>query len=203
MRCTSEQIDALKEMISIGVGKGANVLGTMLDSHIRLGVPSLKLLSPDEFGEEIKEYGDESLSSVNLPFRGNFSGIAELIFPSESASRFIAVFTREEGEDTDIDSIRAGTLSEVGNIVLNAVMGTISNLLGSKLTYSIPSYSEGSFDTLLPLHTMMPDATVLLARTHFDVGNLEIEGNIILFFEVGSFDKLLSAIDTKTEEIKL
>ena len=195
MKCTDSQLDILKEMIGIGIGNGASVLNTMLDSHVHLEVPSLKILSPKEFRVEMEKCGTERLSSVNLPFKGIFSGVSELVFPYESASRFIAAFTHEETDDTDINSIRAGTLSEIGNIVLNAVTGSVSNILGLKLTYSIPNYAEGDFNTLLPFHTTMPDTNVLLAHTHFEIGDLAIKGNIILFFEVGSFDKLLEIID--------
>ncbi len=52
MTCTAEQIDILKEMINLGVGKGADVLNTILHSHVRLQIPSLKVLSPDEFEAE-------------------------------------------------------------------------------------------------------------------------------------------------------
>lgn len=197
MNCRDGQIDVLKEIVSVGIGNGANALNMLLGSHVHLEVPSVKVLSPKKFEKEMQRHEAGCLSAVNLPFRGDFSGIAELVFPSESASRFIAILTDEETGDLDINSIRAGTLSEVGNIVLNAVMGSISNLLRLKLSYSIPNYTEGDFDNLLPFHMTMPDTTVLLVRTHFKMGTLEIEGDIILFFEVGSFDKLMEAVDAR------
>ena len=83
---------------------------------------------------------------------------------------------------------------------MNAVMASISNCLGIKLTYSIPNYAEGDFNTLLPFHTTMPDTDVLLAHTRFEVGEFKIEGNIVLFFEIGSFNKLLEAINTHMKD---
>jgi len=197
VECKTDKIDALKEIINIGVGKGADVLNAMLGAHVNLQVPCLKILSPDEFEQEIQKSSKECLSCINLPFEGNFSGVTELVFTLENASRLIAALTKDQPNVTDMDSIRSGTFSEVGNIVLNAVMGTISNLFGLRFVYSVPSYSEGDFNSLLPIHATMPDAMVLLAHTSFRVDNFEIEGNIILFFEIGSFDKLLEAIDTK------
>ena len=46
-----------------------------------------------------------------------------------------------------------------------------------------------------PLHSTMPDETVLLARTHFTIEDLQVDGNIVLFFEIGSFDRLLELVD--------
>lgn len=199
MKCTADQIDILKEMINVGVGKGADVLNTMLCSHVRLQVPSLKILSPEELEAELSESGNECLSCINLPFKGNISGVAELVFPVESASKFVIALTGEEADTTDMDSIRAGALSEIGNIVLNAVMGTISNLLGFKLRYSVPSYTEGDYNSLLPVHPSVPDTTVVVVHTHFVVEKLEVKGSIIMFFEVGSFDKLLVELETAAE----
>ncbi len=202
MTCTTEQIDILKEMINLGVGKGANVLNTMLHSHVQLQVPSLKILSPDEFEAELRKHNHECFSCINLPFKGNVSGVAELVFPLEDAPKLVVALTSEEADAIDMDSIRAGTLSEIGNIVLNAVMGTISNLLCFKLRYSVPSYTEGDFNSLLPIHPTVPDTTVVVVQTHFTVEKLEVEGSIIMFFEVGSFDKLLGELKTCAEDKK-
>ena len=202
MACTTEQIDILKEMINLGVGRGADVLNTMLHSHVRLQVPSLKVLSPDEFEAELRKYNHECFSCINLPFKGDISGVAELVFPLEDAPKLVVALTSEETDAIDMDSIRTGTLSEIGNIVLNAVMGTISNLLCFKLRYSVPSYTEGDFNSLLPIHPTMPDTTVVVIQTRFMVEKLEVEGSIILFFEVGSFDKLLGELKTSAEDKK-
>lgn len=202
MKRTIDRIDVLKEIINVGVGRGADVLNTMVGSHIHLNVPCLKILSASEFEQEIRKNNKEQLSCVQLSFKGDFSGVVELVFPSDDALKFIAALTQDRLESTDMDPIRAGTLCEVGNIVLNAVIGSISNLLGLKFVYSIPSYTEGDFDSLLPMHSIMPDETVLLARTHFTIEDLEVDRNIILFFEIGSFDKLLELVDAYDKATK-
>ena len=202
MKCVADRIDILKEMINVGVGRGADVLNTMLGSHVRLRVPCLKILSPEELEAELRKSGNERLSCVNLPFKGNVSGVIELVFPAESASKFVIALTSEETDIIDMDSISAGTLAEVGNIVLNAVMGTISNLLGFKLRYSVPSYTEGDYNSLLPVHPSIPGTMVVLVQTRFAVEKFEVEGSIVVFFEVGSFDKLFVALETTTEDKK-
>lgn len=195
MTVTANELDALTEMINIGIGRGANVLNAMLDSHIQLSVPEVRLLSLTELHEEMKVHGSCRLSAVNLSFSGNIKGNAELIFPSESASNLVAVFTGEEVESVDLDSIRAGALCEIGNVVLNAVMGSVSNLLKLRFNYTVPNYLEGTFDTLLPEYDASTDSSILLVRTRFLIQELEIQGDIVLFLKVGSFEQLLMAID--------
>ena len=57
-------------------------------------------------------------------------------------------------------------------------------------------------NSLLPIHPTMPDTTVVVIQTRFMVEKLEVEGSIILFFEVGSFDKLLGELKTSAEDKK-
>lgn len=54
MALTDKQSDALKELINIGVGRGASALNMMLNSHIRLQVPFVKVLSPTDWKREFK-----------------------------------------------------------------------------------------------------------------------------------------------------
>lgn len=196
MNITDQQIDALKELINIGVGSGADVLNTMLDSHVCLRVPSLKVVLPNELENEMQENHIHNLSAINLRFKGSFLGTAELVFPADSASKLISTITNGDTQDyKEDDPTRACALSEIGNIVLNAVMGGISNLLDLSLTYSVPNYIEGDIKNLMIANKISFDTVVLLARTRFTIEALEIEGDILLFLEVGSFDKLLAKID--------
>ncbi len=195
MNITNEQIDALKEMINIGVGSGADVMNTMLNSHIQLQVPYLKVVLPEELEKEIKAHNSGRFSAVNLPFKGSFLGTAELVFPAESATKLVKTLTNQHSEMPNVDSIRAGTLTEIGNVVLNAVMGTISNILDLSLNYSVPNYMEGDVKKLMVANKINFDTVIMLARTRFLIEELEIEGDILLFLEVESFGKLLKKID--------
>lgn len=201
MKLTAEQVDALRELINIGVGKAAGVLNQMIQSHIRLQVPFVQVLSPAEYEEAFHELGKDRVSAVKLGFSGSFSGTAELVFPTESASNLVAVLTGEEPGTPDLDSVRSGTLSEVGNILLNGVMGSIGNVLRRQITYSLPHYIEDNIENLIcPTGSENP-STVLMARTRFMVEQLQIEGDVILLFEVGSFDALLASLDSVSSAV--
>jgi chemotaxis protein CheC len=195
MNPTPDQIDVLKELINIGVGRAAGMLNDMLQSRVQLQVPYVKIFSPLTLQEEMDKLGDDKLSTVRLTFKGPFSGIASLVFPPDSAAKLVDILTGEEPGDTDLDSIRIGTLTEVGNIILNGVMGSIGNVLEQHINYSVPTYIEDNVEHLLLSDDLDSNTTILLAHTRFTIEQLQIEGDIILLFEVGSFDALLAAID--------
>lgn len=201
MRLTPKQIDALTEIFNIGIGHGASVLKTMLRSSIRLHLPSMKVLSPLELKNEIDGFGRIPIAAVELGFKGAFPGTGQLLFPSELTSKLITAIVEEDPEKLDIDSIRPGVLGEIGNVVLNGVMGTIANILGLQFEFSVPCYLEETAENLFRHVNVNSDNLLLLARTQFVLEDLDIEGDIILFFEIEAVLKLLEAIEHYTGEM--
>jgi chemotaxis protein CheC len=199
MKLNPEQLDILKELINIGVGRAAGVLSEMVSSRISLQVPYINMLSPSELKQKMEQLGNYRISAVRLGFKGPFSGSAALVFPPDSASKLVSVLTNEESGSLDLDSVRIGTLSEIGNIVLNGVMGSIANVLKQRINYSLPNYFEDNIIDFLMTPKPDPDAIILMAHTRFIIEHLHIEGDIFLIFEVGSLDSLLSGINTDSE----
>ncbi|MEG4812540.1 chemotaxis protein CheC [Microcoleus sp. F8-D3] len=196
MKLSTRQLDALQELVNIGIGQAAGVLNDMIDSPIRLQIPYLQVLTPIDVEQELEQHlNGEQIAAVQLKFTGSFGGIAQLVFPTNSAALLVTMLTGEEVGTHDLDSVKIGTLSEVGNIVINGVMGAISNVLQQRLNYSIPTYSEGTITNLLISGGLATDTVVLLAQTSFMIERLHIEGDIILIFNVNSFDTLLTAIN--------
>ncbi|MGL5834246.1 MAG: chemotaxis protein CheX [Waterburya sp.] len=194
---TSEQLDALQEIVNIGIGRAAAMLNEMVDARIVLEVPTIQLLSASQLLQVmITRFNSQSISVVRLGFSGSLSGTAELMFPTDSASVLVAVLTGEDLESPDLDAVKIGTLSEIGNIVINGVIGSISNILEQRMEYKIPSYCEDTIENLLLSERNMTDDVVfILAQARFAIEQLEIVGDIILIFEMKTFDNLLKAID--------
>jgi len=196
MKLTDRQLDALQELVNIGIGQAAGILNDMIESPIRLQIPYLQILTPNDVQQQLEHHlNGEQISAVQLKFTGSFGGIAQLVFPTNSASTLVTMLTGEEAGTHDLDAVKIGTLSEVGNIVINGVMGAISNVLQQRLNYSIPNYMEGTIASLLISGGLTADTVVLLAQTRFIIEKLHIEGDIILIFNVSSFDTLLAAIN--------
>ncbi|MUG95276.1 chemotaxis protein CheC [Scytonema sp. UIC 10036] len=195
MNVTADQLDALQELINIGVGRAASLLNEMIDSHICLEIPFVKVLTASQAYQELAtRFEHDSLASVRLGFTGSFYGTAGLIFPTESASTLVAVLTNEEPGSADLDAVKIGTLSEIGNIVINGVMGSIGNVLKQHLNYTLPVYLEDTIDNLL-LSTNVSNSQIILAQARFTIKQLEIIGDIILVFELSTFETLINVIN--------
>lgn len=192
---TDGQLDALKKVLNVGIEKAAGTLNEMLDSHIEMKAPSISVFEPEKSGEELKDLGSVELTGVQRSFHGSFSGSSLLVFPPESAAKLVAALTDEKPGSAGLDKVMADTLNEVGNILVNSLMGTINNLLSAHIDFSQPNYLEGKIADLLKPPGSNEFEMSLLIRTNFKVHDPQINGNILVIFELDSIGDLFTAID--------
>ena len=195
-KITPIQIDALGELINIGMGQAAGTLNDFLDSYISLETPRVVIFKVGAIHKQMESYGNKPVFSVIQEFQGNFSGQIALIFPPHSASALVAALTGEPIGSTEIDSVRAGTLCEIGNILMNNIVGAICNVLEVTVDFGLPKYNE------YPVHMLIRDMdmhlrtqVILMVKTHFAIEKLKIDGNFLILLDTETFDNLLVAVD--------
>jgi chemotaxis protein CheC len=186
-------LDALQEIVNIGIGRAASCLNTMLSYPIELQVPAITVLQLSDESQIPEDLVGDLLACVQLDFHGVLNGTAALVFPPQSAAKLVSALLGEDDSSHGLTPVMAETLNEVGNIVINAVIGTIGNIISSPFDYSLPSYREGGLIELLQ-PSGSEGAFILLMRTHFRVFDLQVAGNIFLVFELSSFETLMSLI---------
>ncbi|HOP03148.1 MAG TPA: hypothetical protein PL017_00935 [Tenuifilaceae bacterium] len=187
-------LEALKEIINIGVGKGAEVLNTMVQSHISLEVPEVKVFGSDEYNNFVDHFTETDYSIITLPFNGELNGFSKLIMSSEHAAKMVDAFIGKHGASIEMDSLRVDILSEIGNIITNAVMGTLSNMLNLDLGYIVPNYEMGRKEIIIPKEIISSASAILYAQTHFKIEEFETKGNFAIFFNLNSFNTLVNKI---------
>ena len=203
MMTTPGQIDAFKELINIGVGRAAGSLNQMCGAHVRLCVPEVKVLDAsgiDSFLAQETGPEDARVAAVRMQFSGAFRGSADLIFPAESAAKLVNLLIGD-ADSTELDALRAATLTEVGNIVLNGVLGSMTNVLGEHVDYDVPTYWEAR-SAQLKDSMIAQGSALLLAQTQFFIGQSEfrleeqeVTGRVNLLFGVESFQALTERVE--------
>ncbi len=194
LKISDDQIDYLRELVNIGIGRAAADLNSMVSSHVHLQAPIVEVLTLGEIAVRVQGLGGQLTSAVRLVFKGTLTGTAWQLFPSDSAAKLVSLLTEDQVEDDDLDSLRIGALVEVGNILLNGVMGVISNEMKDHLTFTVPSYVEGSFKDLL-IPTGADESTLVVwAQTHFVIQQRQISGQVMLLFEIDSLSRLFSQL---------
>jgi chemotaxis protein CheC len=186
---------AFEGLMRSAIEKAAGVLNTMLSSPIALSTPDIEMISAEGLSARFALMGRARLAAIEMRCAGGFEASIELIFASEDASRLADCVTGacEDGMIGQ-DSLRAGALCEIGNIVINAVLGTISNSLDVELSFSVPSYIEGDGPDLVGEISLVRHGIILLVRTVFEVRHLSISGDIALFLSLDSFESLTAKL---------
>ena len=165
----------------------------MVGHKIHLSVPVVEVIDEETLRKKWLETHSKPISSVLMDFDGSFSGNAALVFPPDSASILVSALTDESPMAGEMDALRMGTLTEVGNILINGVIGSIGNSLDASMGFSLPTYIEGQAADLIN-HAQYQNTTVLVANTTFAIDELKVKGEFILFFELASFEDLLVVI---------
>ncbi|MBT4863849.1 MAG: chemotaxis protein CheC [Planctomycetaceae bacterium] len=192
------QLDALTEVINIGVGRAANSLSEITGSRIDLAVPNMYLCGTSDFSEIAKTLNLDVGTTIQQGFEGELSGRALLGFPRNNAFELACLVGDIQPGERELDEELCGVLEEIGNIVLNAVLGSIANMFDCEMSYTLPTFcTKRTFNTIICRcddDVQSSDSIVLVANTSLRVASRDISGSLIVLFETGDIEVLLSAL---------
>lgn len=195
-----KQVDTITEIINIGVGKGSASLSQMIDGEILLNVPYVNVISFDDVLEEIQKLGKgDEVHSVEMRFSGEYEGSANVILPDDSSKLLASLLMHEDPESATISEMKDGLMIEVGNIILNGIMGSFGNILDAPLDYHMPKSYQGDVDGIYSQLDKERYNKVLVCHTNFAVRGKNISGDILIMYEMKSFDKLSNVLDKMIE----
>lgn len=200
MLLTENQLDLLKELLNIGIGKSSATLHELVNLPIKLSVPEVQLYLFEDFNKMLEAQKEDKFLSVKMEFHGKFSGLSQIVFPVESAQNLVYILTGVDNPAAEFDELMTGTLSEVANMLLNGVIGTMGNLLSDHFEYSIPIYQEDTWNGFLR-NNMTGSSFILYGNSHFEVSDKDIKGDIILIFEMPSLLTLIQTLDNMLGEM--
>lgn len=188
-------IDQLQQLAWLGMNEASSTLTDLTGSPLNFQAPSIVTMEAGSLLYLLKgKFGQQQVCAVQLPFAGRLMGTAQLFFNPASAVALAAALTGEEPSALDFATAQEETLTEVGNIVLNSVLGSMSNALTQRLTFEVPLYSEVEIDQLVKGLSEDFNAAILLAQSMFQIPEFDVEGDIILFFKVRLFFDLAADV---------
>ena len=195
-----KNVETLTQLVNAGVISGVEVLNAMLSSKIKPDIPAIRVIEPYTLfdGEDAIAIADPDVpfAVVEMGFHGSLKGNSGLVFQKDKARKFVEKVAGDDADDDDFDIVSRGVLTEIGNIVLNRVMGAISNALAVHLDYVVPNFFQGDLDRLWQ---RSPDKAGIIAATQFSVDDFAAEGKIVVFFDEASFSTLMSLIEEDAE----
>jgi chemotaxis protein CheC len=202
MNLSAPQQDALKELLNIGFGRAASSLSQLTGHRVLLDVPAVSIHPIAELRGALGTVIQEDVASVHQIFSGPVAGDALLILDHGGAGVLKQLLTDEQPLPLQIDASGREVLTEVGNILLNACLGTFGNLLDVQVSFSIPHLSldtlQGVLQSLLVNREGMRYG--LLVHAGFRLRDAEVTGFLIIVLSVASLDRLLRAVEAWEQE---
>ncbi|HEY2434886.1 MAG TPA: hypothetical protein VGI12_19600 [Vicinamibacterales bacterium] len=197
MELTPAQHDALIELLNIGFGRAAASLSELTGHRVLLDVPNVSVHPIEELSAALRQVVEDEVASVHQIFSGPVGGDALLILDHRAAGMLKELLTNEPPLPLPIDPSAREVLTEVGNILLNACLGTFGNILKVQVSFSVPHLN---LDTL---HEVMRSLLInreglryaLVVHAGFKLRDAEVRGYLVIVLSVASLDRLIRAVE--------
>ncbi len=201
--------DALAEIANMGVSRAATSLRQMVGEEVLLSVPAVNIVTRQAASQLVERGNIPKLVAVQQSFEGPFSGRALLIFPEAQSLELIRSIVGAEHSLEDVIDLEQEALAETGNIILNACLATIANVLRRTMRMSLPSVVRGDGATLFDTGSSDPNADlVLFLYIDFTIKNRDVRGFIALLMDLPSITALkeivrdfITSIDKQSDNV--
>ncbi|HEY6641364.1 chemotaxis protein CheX [Povalibacter sp.] len=181
------ELDALTELVNLGVSGAALSLREMVHEEVVLSVPKVAVVTREQAIATLGEQESKRLVAVQQDFAGDISGRALLIFPETKSMELVRAVVGGNLSLEDIAELEQEALAETGNVLLNGCLGTIANNLQRSLRISLPEviYGDGAeFFAAIP--SRESGYSVLFIHINFAVRNRDIRGYIAMLLDIPS-----------------
>lgn len=155
LNLSSEQLDALKEIGTIGGGSAATALSQILGKRVTIAVPQVKLIASDRItASEFLIKPDDVALAVDLKILGALKGEILVLFSQKSAMDLIdIIMKRPVGATQFLNLFEASALSETAHILCGSYLNAVGELLN--LHQLIPSIPQTVIDRMDRLNHLM------------------------------------------------
>ena len=197
MELNSEQHDALVELLNIGFGRAGASLSKLTQQRVLLEVPHVAIHPLSHLNQSLSRLVDERVASVHQVFSGPVAGDALLLLDPIAAATLTELLTDVPALSLDLDPSTREVFTEVGNIVLNACIGTFGNMLGVPMSFSVPDVDVSSITNVIDRMMETGDAFryALIVTAGFRLRDSAVTGYVVIVLTVQSLKRLLDALD--------
>lgn len=197
MILTEPQRDALVEMLNIGFGRAGAALSKLTGHRILLEVPEVAIHPVSQLDASLGRVSAARVASVHQVFSGPVAGDALLILDPVAATTLKELLTDEPALPLELDTSSREVLTEVGNILLNACIGTFGNLLRVPMSFSVPDIDVASLRSVMDKLAAVGDAMryALVVTAGFRLRDAEVTGYVVIVLTVQSLTRLLIAVE--------
>jgi chemotaxis protein CheC len=197
MELNPVQHDALVELLNIGFGRAGASLSKLTQQRVLLDVPQVAIHPVSHLTQSLGRLVDERVASVHQVFSGPVAGDALLLLDPIAAATLTELLTDVPALSLDLDPSTREVFTEVGNIVLNACIGTFGNMLVVPVSFSVPDVDVTSITSVVDRMLESGDGFryALIITAGFRLRDSAVNGFVVIVLTVQSLKRLLDALD--------
>lgn len=201
MELSALQRDAITELINIGFGRAAASLSRLTGYRVLLDVPNVAIYPMERLQEALASMMTGEIATVHQVFTGPVAGDAFLALDESAAALLKELLTSEPALPLRIDASTQEVVTEIGNVLLNACLGTFGNLLKVHVSFSVPRLSVDTLGQVLESVTVDRAELryALVVHAGLRLRSDTVRSYLIIVLSVSSLDRFVEAIDVWQE----
>jgi chemotaxis protein CheC len=164
---------------------------------VQLEVPQVTTCPIEELTMHLRPMISGEVASVHQIFSGQVVGDAFMILDEGSAAILKELLTNEPAMPLEIDASAREVVTEVGNILLNACLGTFGNVLKVQVSFSVPHLTLESLEGVVGSVTVDQEGLryALIIHAAFRLRGSSLTGYVVIVLSVASIDRLVRAVE--------
>jgi chemotaxis protein CheC len=197
MRLTEEQADALAEVVNIALGRAAAALSDLTGHRVLIEVPRIAVYPIPDLKAVLGNIGQQEITTVHQIFTGAVAGDALLVLGHAGAVELVRLLTDNPMAGPRLDISDREVLTEIGNVLLNACLGTFGNLLQVQMRFLVPRLHLESLDDLLDSLLIETEELryALVITAHFSLRDSAVSGHVLAILGMPALERLIRAIE--------
>lgn len=203
MELNKLQLDALKEIGTIGAGNAATSLSKMIRKRVNIKVPNAKVIRVEKVPDLVGG-PEELITAVIFEVNSTVNGMIMVLFSLEEAKKLSAILLSKTFEEVHIlDEMGISALKEVGNVLTGTYLNALAALTNLKITHSIPNYASDMLisvidGVLIKLSLEADDAIVV--ETEFEIEEKLVHGFILFIPDPEGLQAILKTLGLSSKD---
>ncbi|MDD5228003.1 MAG: chemotaxis protein CheC [Methylococcales bacterium] len=200
MKTLSElHFNTLSEIINIGTERAVQGLSEVIGESVQSSVPNVELIQLKDSSVLSLRLNAEKFGIVTQKFTGALNADVMLLFAEENVLCIVRNMMGAELDISMVHELENEAMCELGNIMINACLAAITDMLHIMIESSLPGYTIKSREEIVEqIKNSVTQEFVFASHVNFSIEGQPIEGKLFFLLNSSSLRGVVNEIDRYT-----
>jgi chemotaxis protein CheC len=197
MKTLSElHFKTLSEIINIGTERAVQGLSEVISESVQSSVPNVELIQLKDSSVLSLRLNAEKFGIVTQEFTGALNADVMLLFPEENVLCIVRKMMSAELDISMVHELENEAMCELGNIMINACLAAITDMLHVVIESSLPRYTIKSREEIAEqIKNSAIQEFVFASHVDFSIEGQPIEGKLFFLLNSSSLSGVVNEIN--------